>query len=331
MNQIFELLPKVMADIGEVPKLQRNAQQGWSFRGVDDAMNHGNKALTRHGVSVSVTVHDLKRESWDRETAKGAQRVSQVTLLMKVTFFAPDGTHIENILAGEGMDFGDKATNKAMAAAFKYGLFYGLVMPVDRKSIDDGDAESLEYTHPEPAEAEPERQQPKAKPAPRAQNETQEQANRAFASSEQPADTLSPALKAQTAVQNAPDELSLDKLQMRIRTCGQFSGKVLEDLEAEVVRRRSLLVKTQNDLFDGSTTAPKASHEPTDQSVFQELSELLAYKLERADTEDAIERARSRVKEMSTSIKATELLRQGFQAMVDGKCDIHKKNLMSHA
>ena len=41
---------------------------------------------------------------------------------IRYTFFAVDGSSISAIVVGEGMDTGDKATNKAMATAFLQNL-----------------------------------------------------------------------------------------------------------------------------------------------------------------------------------------------------------------
>ena len=154
MPQIFELLPKVMADIGAIGKLQRNQGQHFNFRGIDDALNHCNPVLAKHGVSLCVGIepNSYHSESWEQKGRDGqSQRVTRVTLLMRVAFFAPDGSSIENILAGEAIDYGgDKATNKSMAAAFKYGLFFGLCIPVERQAVDDSDRDET-CPHAEPA------------------------------------------------------------------------------------------------------------------------------------------------------------------------------------
>lgn len=155
MGLIHELLPKVMADIDYIGKDQRNKVQNYPFRGIDDALNHGNPVLARHGVSVGVSVRDYKTKAWEQDGKGGyKQRVFRVTLLMAVTFYAPDGSSLENILAGEAIDYGgDKATNKAMAAALKYGLFFGLMIPVERQAVDDSDrtpVDEVPYQHREP-------------------------------------------------------------------------------------------------------------------------------------------------------------------------------------
>lgn len=166
---IFVLLPRVMGDIGEIAKTQRNKQgAGYNFRGIDDALNHVSPALIKHGVTCSVKVHDVQREVSFRKTQNGEQRVVETTLLLDVTFTAPDGSSVTNTTAGEAIDYGgDKSMNKAMAAAMKYSLFFGLVIPVDRGSIDEGDndprdegGEPMERRPPAKRDTKPKGEQP---------------------------------------------------------------------------------------------------------------------------------------------------------------------------
>jgi hypothetical protein len=53
---------------------------------------------------------------------------------------------------GEASDVADKASNKAMSAALKYALIHTFMIPVDSKSLDDGDRDHPEGQH-SPADA----------------------------------------------------------------------------------------------------------------------------------------------------------------------------------
>lgn len=141
MAMIHELMPKVMEDVGVIAKSSQNTQQKYNFRGVDAALSKVNPVLIRHGISVTVEVirHRVTISEQQRQ-GKDPQKQYHATLRMKVTFYAADGSSLVNTLAGEGLDYGgDKATNKAMSAAFKYGLFFGLVIPVHKSEIEDSD------------------------------------------------------------------------------------------------------------------------------------------------------------------------------------------------
>ena len=55
-----EALAAVMADVKAVGKSERNAAQGFNFRGIDGVLNAVGPALRKHGVVVAPTVLDVK-------------------------------------------------------------------------------------------------------------------------------------------------------------------------------------------------------------------------------------------------------------------------------
>lgn len=63
-----------------------------------------------------------------------------------------DGSYVDAVTIGEGMDSGDKATNKAMAVAFKYACFQVFCIPTVEMNDPDGDT-------PDPIEPSQEAQQ----------------------------------------------------------------------------------------------------------------------------------------------------------------------------
>lgn len=136
---IFEAINNVMADIGSVGKNQKNATQGFMYRGIDAVMNAINPALVKNKVFVVPTVLEQTRE--ERTTNKGGLLIYSICKI-KFTFYAEDGSSVEAITIGEGMDSGDKATNKAMSIAFKYACFQVFCIPTEEMA--DPDAESHE-------------------------------------------------------------------------------------------------------------------------------------------------------------------------------------------
>ena len=97
-----------------IGKDRKNEQQRFFYRGIDDVMNVFQPLLAEAGVFIVPEVLESKRE--DRQTAKGGNLIYSV-LKMKYTFYATDGSSVSAIVIGEGMDSGDKASNKAMARA----------------------------------------------------------------------------------------------------------------------------------------------------------------------------------------------------------------------
>lgn len=136
-KNIFETINAVMAEVGAVGKDSQNKQQGFMYRGVDAVMNALNPAFIKHKLFVTPEVISQKRE--ERVTDKGKSLIYSI-LLVKYTFYAEDGSSVFVIVPGEGMDSGDKASNKAMSSAFKYACFQ--VFCIATEEMKDPDAET---------------------------------------------------------------------------------------------------------------------------------------------------------------------------------------------
>ena len=118
--QIYTAVNKVMKEIGAIGKTSKNTQQGFMFRGIDAVMNGIQPALVNNGIFIVPEILEQTRE--ERQTKSGNNLIYSVCKI-KYTFYAQDGSSIEAVVIGEGMDSGDKATNKAMSIAFKYACF----------------------------------------------------------------------------------------------------------------------------------------------------------------------------------------------------------------
>lgn len=123
---IFESISKVMADIGAVGKDSKNQMQGFMYRGIDAVMNAINPALVKNKVFVVPEVIEQTRE--ERVNSKGTCLIYSICKV-RYTFYAEDGSFVQATTIGEGMDSGDKATNKAMSIAFKYACFQVFCIP----------------------------------------------------------------------------------------------------------------------------------------------------------------------------------------------------------
>lgn len=137
MMNIYEAISKCMEDIGAVGKNDKNSTQGFMYRGIDAVMNAINPALVKNHVFVVPEV--LEQQRTERQTNRGGTLFYSICKI-KFSFFAEDGSHIEAITVGEGMDSGDKATNKAMSIAFKYACFQVFCIPTEE--MQDPDAET---------------------------------------------------------------------------------------------------------------------------------------------------------------------------------------------
>lgn len=128
MSEIYAAISRTMKDIGAVGKTERNEQQRYMYRGIDAIMNALNPAMIKNGIFVVPEVLEQTRE--ERTTAKGTLLIYSV-VRVAYRFYASDGSYVEAVTMGEGMDSGDKATNKAMAAALKYACFQTFMIPTE--------------------------------------------------------------------------------------------------------------------------------------------------------------------------------------------------------
>ena len=136
MGDIYKAICQTMSDIGIVGKNSKNTQQGFMFRGIDAVMNALNPAMIKNGIFVVPEIMEQSRE--ERTTDKGKLLIYSICKI-KFTFYAQDGSSVSAVVIGEGMDGGDKATNKAMSIAFKYACFQVFCIPTEE--MRDPDAE----------------------------------------------------------------------------------------------------------------------------------------------------------------------------------------------
>ena len=141
---IFESINKVMEGIGAIAKSSKNQTQGFMYRGIDAVMNALQPALIENKVFVVPEVLEQTRE--ERTNSKGTTLIYSVAKI-KYHFYAEDGTSIEAVVIGEGMDSGDKSMNKAMSVAFKYACFQVFCIPTEE--MVDPDAETHELAKKE--------------------------------------------------------------------------------------------------------------------------------------------------------------------------------------
>mgnify|MGYP001071016811 FL=1 len=137
---IYAAICGVMEDVGAVGKGDYNKSQGFKYRGIDAVMNALNPAMIKHKIFCTPEVLEQSREE---RTTKGGSALIYSVCRMRYRFFTTDGSYVDAVVVGEGMDSGDKATNKAMAVAFKYACFQTFCIPTENL-MDDPDKETPE-------------------------------------------------------------------------------------------------------------------------------------------------------------------------------------------
>lgn len=141
---IYKKMVDVMRDIGPVTKDQKNTAQGYKFRGIDGMINALHPALVKHGVALAPECLQFNQELREVTRSNGKSGVDKhVTIQMKYHFIAEDGSTVTvGPIPAEGVDSGDKATNKALSAAFKYALIQAFSVPTE--DMEEADRTTLE-------------------------------------------------------------------------------------------------------------------------------------------------------------------------------------------
>ena len=139
---VYKAIANVMGELAKtgISKDRKNAQQGYAFRGIDDVYNYLAPLLSRHGLVILPRV--VSHECVERTSNKGGALFS-VTVKVEFDFVsAEDGSSHCVTMIGEAMDSGDKASNKAMSAAFKYCCLQTFCIPTE--AGEDADATTHE-------------------------------------------------------------------------------------------------------------------------------------------------------------------------------------------
>lgn len=148
---VYNLIAKVSADLCQqgIAKDRRNTQQGYGFRGIDDVYNALAPIISKHGLVILPRV--ISREVSERMGKTGSS-LFYVVVEVEFDFVSShDGTKHTVKTFGEAMDSGDKATNKAMSAAYKYAAFQTFCIPTEGDNDADATthevkASTLEFT-----------------------------------------------------------------------------------------------------------------------------------------------------------------------------------------
>jgi hypothetical protein len=141
-----------------IGKGQKNQQQGYAFRGIDDVYNALSGLLADADLCILPRMSERVQE--ERQTAKGGTLFC-VTVKADFDFVsARDGSKHTVTMYGEGMDSADKATNKAMSAAYKYAAIEVFCIPTAAMPDGDGDTHNLKPKDGKPPAA----PEPQSKP-----------------------------------------------------------------------------------------------------------------------------------------------------------------------
>ena len=139
--KVYQAIGAVSADMATtgIAKGRKNEQQGYKFRGIDEVFNALAPSLVRNGLVILPRM--VGRTVTERTTQKGGV-LFYVVVDAEFDFVATeDGSKHTIRTFGEAMDSGDKATNKAMSAAYKYAAFQAFCIPTE----GDNDADATTH------------------------------------------------------------------------------------------------------------------------------------------------------------------------------------------
>lgn len=137
-KNVYEAIAKVQAALAKdgIGKDRKNKEQGYTFRGIDDLYNSLASHLSQAGLCILPRV--LAREMKDR-LSKNNTPLFNVVVEVEFDFVcAADGSKHTVKTFGEAMDMADKATNKAMSAAYKYACLQTFCIPTEGDNDADG-------------------------------------------------------------------------------------------------------------------------------------------------------------------------------------------------
>lgn len=135
----------IAAIVGEMSKVgiskgSENKQQGYKFRGIDAVYGALSPLLAKHGLCILPRVME---RSVSEQTSKSGGVLFYTILRVEFDFVcAEDGSKHTVCTVGEAMDSGDKSSNKAMSAAYKYACIQAFCIPTEGEN--DADAHTHE-------------------------------------------------------------------------------------------------------------------------------------------------------------------------------------------
>lgn len=140
-NNVYAAICAVQDELAKIgiAKNNKNAQQGYRFRGIDDIYNTLAPLLAKHKICIVPQV--VRREQVERQTARGGALFYTNVEVDYSIFSAVDGSSVKATIYGEAMDSADKSTNKAMSAAYKYLCLQLFCIPTE----GDNDADATTY------------------------------------------------------------------------------------------------------------------------------------------------------------------------------------------
>jgi hypothetical protein len=126
---VYEAIASVAGELSKEGILKNKTAQGYKFRGIDDIYNTIAPMLYQNKL---VIIPRCIERTFVERVSKNGTAMFYVTVKSEFDFVsAVDGSKHTACTYGEAMDTSDKATNKAMSAAYKYAAFQTFCIPTE--------------------------------------------------------------------------------------------------------------------------------------------------------------------------------------------------------
>jgi len=115
-GNVVERLSRIAGQVGAMDKQQ---VQNFKAFTVDDVYSKLRPLFAKEGVVVCPQVVSSR---YEQIVSNKGTKGTAAFVTVDYVFHADDGSHVTMTCSAEGQDYSDKATNKAVQQAFKYGL-----------------------------------------------------------------------------------------------------------------------------------------------------------------------------------------------------------------
>lgn len=140
---IYQKIANILKETKAITKSEKNQQQGFKFRGIDNVMNELHELFAKNEVFILQEVISFTTENRPTKSG-GTNTFTRATIKFK--YVTTDGSSIETVNVGEAMDSGDKGMNKCMSIALKYSLLQMFLIPTEeQKDPDYNTPEETDY------------------------------------------------------------------------------------------------------------------------------------------------------------------------------------------
>ena len=138
---IVAALLAVSQAVGVVPKGKKmeDGPARYAYRSIEQITPLVHGAFIECGVVCAPEVIESQHTSGHGKN----QNMRQAIMRVRYRFTALDGSHIDAVVQGEALDTSDKASNKALTAAWKQALVQTLCIPLE--DADDPDHDSPQH------------------------------------------------------------------------------------------------------------------------------------------------------------------------------------------